>query len=151
MVDDFGIKYEGLDNATHLVDAIKANYKCTVDWEGALYCGVSLKWDYDNQTVDLSMPGYVINALIRFQHPVPYRPEYSPHQWTAPAFGSTQPQMATPIDSTEPLPAAGITLVQQVVGTFLFYARAVDNTMLVALGSFAAQLPRTRQKQSRDY
>ena len=32
----------------------------------------------------------------------------------------------------------GTQLLQQIIGTFLFYGRAVDNTMLVALGTLAA-------------
>ena len=32
----------------------------------------------------------------------------------------------------------GITCLQQIIGTFLFYARAIDNTLLVALGTLAA-------------
>jgi hypothetical protein len=47
--------------------------------------------------------------------------------------------MATDDDDSPLLAADGITRVRQVVGTFLFYARAVDSTMLVALGSIAAQ------------
>ena len=31
------------------------------------------------------------------------------------------------------------TRVQQIVGTLIFYARAIDNTMLVALNSIAAE------------
>jgi hypothetical protein len=149
VVDDFGVKYEGVEDANHLINAIKANYKCTVDWTGALYCGITLKWDYDNQTVDLSMPGYVQSALVRFQHPDPYRPEYAPHQWTAPVFGSSKPQLATPTDTAELLPPKDVTIIQQIVGTFLFYARAVDQTMLVALGSIASQQTKATQNTAK--
>jgi hypothetical protein len=37
------------------------------------------------------------------------------------------------------LNAAKTTHVQEVLGTFLYYARAVDNTMLAAIGSIATQ------------
>jgi hypothetical protein len=43
-----------------------------------------------------------------------------PTQWTPPC-----------------LDAKGIHLLQQIIGTLLFYARATDNTMHVALGTLA--------------
>ena len=47
-------------------------------------------------------------------------------------------QYAEPEDDSRPLDKHGVTLLQQIIGTHLFYARAVDNTILVALGSLAA-------------
>ena len=46
VVDNFGAKYVGKEHADHLINAIKGTYKCTEDWEGSLYCGISLKWDF---------------------------------------------------------------------------------------------------------
>jgi hypothetical protein len=56
-VDDFGIKYVGKGHANHLLDALKESYEVTEEWEGKLYCGIALKWDYKQDTVDLAMPG----------------------------------------------------------------------------------------------
>jgi len=83
------------------------------------------------------MPGYIEAALQRFQHPMPPAPEHSPHGWQRPVYGMAQ-QMAPAPDATTPLPATGITRLQQIIGTLLYYARAVDPTLLVALGSLAA-------------
>jgi hypothetical protein len=58
VVDDFGMKYENKEDADHLIASIKCTYKLTKDWTGNLYCGISLDWDYVNQTVDISMPQY---------------------------------------------------------------------------------------------
>jgi hypothetical protein len=63
VVDNFGVKYVGKDHADHLLNALKQHYEVTEDWEGKLYCGILLKWDYENRTVDLSMLGYIENAL----------------------------------------------------------------------------------------
>ena len=63
VVDNFAIKYTTLANAHHLPDALKTKYTISEDWEYHLYIGIALKWDYRNQTVDLSMPGYVEAAL----------------------------------------------------------------------------------------
>ena len=59
MVDNFGVKYEGEDHANHLIGALEYLYKVTTEWKGELYCGITLKWDYDAHTVNLSIPGYV--------------------------------------------------------------------------------------------
>ena len=48
VVDDFGVKYEGKENADHLINAIKSEgYKLSIDWRGTKYCGITLNWDYD--------------------------------------------------------------------------------------------------------
>ena len=44
VVDDFGVKYVGKENAEHLIKAIKkAGYEVAVDWEGSLYCRITLE------------------------------------------------------------------------------------------------------------
>ena len=138
VVDDFGVAYVGKENAEHLINTLKeANYKITADWDGTTFCGVTLKWDYVNRTVELSMPGYVDKALQRFCHPTPTKPEDSPHEWTQPNYGAKTQFTAAP-DESPPLQKDGITRLQTLIGTFLYYARAIDNTMLVALGSLAS-------------
>jgi hypothetical protein len=47
-------------------------------------------------------------------------------------------QYVPELDDKALLPAADIKRVQQVVGTLLYYARAVDSTMLVALNAISA-------------
>ena len=43
VLDDFGVKYVGKENAQHLINAIEAEgYKLSIDWEGAKYCGITL-------------------------------------------------------------------------------------------------------------
>ena len=42
VVDNFGIKYESRQYATHLINALKDLYEITVDWTGKLYCGLTM-------------------------------------------------------------------------------------------------------------
>jgi hypothetical protein len=84
------------------------------------------------------MPGYIDTAPHKFQHPLPSRPEHSPHAWNQPVFGQTT-QQPFPEDSSNQLPSTNIRRIQQIVGTPLHYARAVDVTFLVALNSLAAE------------
>ena len=68
VVDDFSIKYTSLENSQHLLHALREKYTISEDWEANIYIGITLKWDYSKQTVDLSMPGYVTADLQRFRH-----------------------------------------------------------------------------------
>ena len=47
-------------------------------------------------------------------------------------------QMTTDPDVSPPLSPTEVTTLQQIIGVLLYYARAVDSTMLVALGTLAA-------------
>ena len=136
-VDDFGVKYSEKQHVVDLLELLRLYYTMKVDWTGALYLGVTLKWDYIKRTVDLSMPGYIERALRRFQHPAPVRPQHSPHAWTPPQFGAAT-QLTDAPDTSPPLLPSGITLLQQIIGVLLYYARILDSTMLVTLGTLAS-------------
>ena len=45
-VDNFGVKYFSKYDTHHLIKAVKNYYDVTLDWEGKLYCGINLKWNY---------------------------------------------------------------------------------------------------------
>jgi hypothetical protein len=137
-VDNFGISYIGQEHANHLIHAIENDYEFTKDWSGTLYCGITIKWNYKARTAELSMPGYIPNALHKYQHPAPKRPQHSPHTWNQPQYGATQ-QLADPGDTTDPASDLQQKRIQKVTGTLLFYARAVDPTMLMTLSTIAAQ------------
>jgi len=137
-VDDFGVKYVGREHAEHLIEVLQKHYKLTIDWTGSKYIGLDLAWDYDKREVHLSMPGYVAKALKRFDHPTPTKRQDQPHPHIPPKYGATT-QYATAIDTTPLLDKAGQKFIQQVNGTLLYLARAVDATILPALSSLAAQ------------
>jgi hypothetical protein len=137
VVDDFLVKFIDKINAEHLVTTLKSLYEITTDWNCSQYCGLTLDWDYLNRTVDVSMPGYIERALERFQHKKPTRDQHSPSAWITPTYGAAS-QLSTPSDDTPPLDSDGILHLQAVAGTLLFYARAVDHTMLVAIGDIAS-------------
>ena len=139
VVDDFGVQYVGKEHAQHIIQALEHDYTVSQDWTGGLYCGVALKWDYTNKHVDLSMPGYIKDALHKYQHPMPKRPQYAPHNWTVPAYGQRIQYAPLPDDSPMASPQE-ITRAQGIVGTILYNARAVDPTLLVPLSTLASQL-----------
>jgi hypothetical protein len=139
VVDEFGVQYVGAEHAHHLIAALETDYAVSKDWTGGLYCGTNLNWDYANKHVDLSMPGYIKDSLHKFQHPLPKRPQYAPHDWTVPAYGQ-RIQYAPLPDSSPSATAAEITRAQEIVGTLLYNAPAVDPTLLVPFSAMASQL-----------
>jgi hypothetical protein len=137
VVDDFGVMHVGREHTEHLKAASEENYEISTDWEGTLYCGIKLTWDYTYRTVDLSMPGYIVAVFHRFQHPHPARPQHAPHKMQPINYGA-KVQFATPADTTTPLTDAEKLTLQQAIECLLYYTRAVDPTMLVALSTLAS-------------
>ena len=136
-VDDFGVKYYSADDAQHLMKALQSKYEITSDKSGNNFCGLNISWNYEKGYVDISMKDYVIKALHKLQHKFPTKPQHAPHKWTVPIYGKNR-QFAPDPDLAPILPAAGIKEVQRKVGTFLYYGRAIDNTILPALNEIAA-------------
>ncbi len=137
VVDDLGVKYVGREHIHHLIKVLKSDYEIEVEWEGTQYLGITLNWDYKKHQVHLSMPSYVEQALVRFGHEIPKILQHQPQKHTIPTYGAMV-QYAKPEDSTRLLSKAEKKIVQQVLGTFLYYGRAVDSTMLTALSSIAS-------------
>ena len=138
VVDDFGVKYVGKQNADHLVAAIEKYYPLSDDWKGELYCGISLRWDYEKRTLDIGMPGYIKKALAKYKHEAPRKPQHSPYPVVPRKYGAAA-QDPIPPDESPKLEEGDRRRIQQVVGTILYYARAVDMTVLAALSSIASQ------------
>ena len=49
----------------------------TENWEGKLYCGITLDWNYAKRWIDISMPGYIKKLLQRYHQKTPKRPQHS--------------------------------------------------------------------------
>jgi hypothetical protein len=117
---------------------IKKNYSISSDWNGTAYCGLMLDWDYKDRTVNFSMRGYIKAAIHKYQHPAPERPEHSPHTWNPPICGA-KTQF---VSDTMPSPALSdkyINKLQQLTGTLLYYARAVDPTLIIPINVLASE------------
>jgi hypothetical protein len=141
VVDDFGVKYIGDEHAEHLIRCVQEHYKLTHDLnkeeQGNLYCGVTMDWDYQKREVHLSIPGYVKRALKRFHHELS-KLQNQPYPHVPPKYGA-KIQYAKPEDDSPPHSKEDKKFIKQVTGTFLFYARAVDSTMLTALSALASE------------
>jgi hypothetical protein len=120
---------------------IKKNYNISSDWKGSAYCGLTLEWDHKNRTVDLSMPGYIKAALHKYQHAAPTRPEHAPHTWNPPVYGAKTQYVED--ETTSPgLSDKDVNKLQQLTGMLLYYARAVDPTLIMPINVLASEQSR---------
>lgn len=147
VVDDFCVKFKDRAAAEHLLDALRKRYTVKADWEAKSYLGMALRFFTNSdgvRNVALSMPGYIAKALNRFRpagvHGSPSPSLYEPvHN-----YGSREPQDATH-DASAPLDDAAVLELQQIVGVFLYYARAIDSTMLTSVCELASALSHPTQ------
>jgi hypothetical protein len=144
VVDDFAGKYVGKHHAEHLRNALLRTYELTTDWTATLYSGMTLKWDYNTRICDISMPGYVSNVLSKFQHDSLKNPQHTPSRYVTPVYGA-KTQYATK-DGTPPLNAQQCLTIQKVTGSVLYYARAVDTTVLMPLNDIATEQTKATEK-----
>ena len=80
------------------------------------------------------MKGYIARVLLKYGHPLPKKPQLSPHKNREVIHGAKE-QLAPVNDTTPPLDSQGTKRVQGIVRALLYYARAVDNKLLVGLSA----------------
>lgn len=136
VVDDFGVKYVGTEHAVHLMESLRKNYEVEEDWTGSLYCGVQLDWNYQEGFVDANMIKYTLKNLKKYNHEKPRKPTDCPYLPYPKKYGAAS-QEPTPVDDSPPLGAEDLRFVQQVVGSFLYLARAIDTTLQMALNAIS--------------
>ena len=90
---------------------MKTDYNFTCDLEGALHYSVTLKWNYNAHTVELSIHSYIYDFLHRFKHAIPPRPDHDPYKWMRHNYGSNQ-QLTPPSDLPKPLTPPNINKIK---------------------------------------
>ena len=100
------------------------------------YVGITIHHDREASTIHLSMPGYVDKALVRFDM-TSAKGANSPAVYEPPDYGAKI--QYDELEDDTPVDAATKTRIQQIVGVFLFYARAVDPTLLCAVNKLASK------------
>jgi hypothetical protein len=84
------------------------------------------------------MPAYVAKQLLRYEHPHPTKPQHCPYNPNLIKYGKDN-QANDPIGTSPKLNNANKKCIQQIFGSFLYYACAVDPTILMALSAIASQ------------
>ena len=109
--------------------------------------GFTLDWQYSKGYVDISMPTFLSNTFSRLNYKTDKYPQYSPHEfhqtrWT----NAGERQFATQEDTSPYLSPKDTKYIQSAVGALLYYARAIDPTMLPALNQIGTQQATPTQK-----
>jgi hypothetical protein len=84
------------------------------------------------------MPGYISSLHLKCKHPRPAKPRLPPYKCLPIAYGSKLHITPDP-DALELLDANCKRHVQEIVGSLLYYAWAVDNKLLVAISAIAVR------------
>ena len=95
------------------------------------------------------MPEYMKHDLQKFQQLLPSRPEHSPYAHNAPIYGRSI-QYSDPEDSSDLLPPSNCNLIQQIVGSFLYYGIALDNNLLYGLNDISLEQSKATENTSKN-
>eukprot|EP00804_Cyclotella_cryptica_P006782 CCRYP_019520-RA/>CCRYP_019520-RA protein AED:0.42 eAED:0.42 QI:0/0/0/1/0/0/4/0/407 len=138
-VDDFGVKYVGIKHAHHLLQTLNNTTKRhktgrVRDTSGSQSHGTIPSNKYNSPCQDTAKnPATVFTTLFPLNHSINPIPIHT-HR----TYGAKQ-QFVDTADDSALLSNTDKTFIQEVIGVFLYYTRAVDCTMLPALGSLATQ------------
>ena len=102
-----------------------------------MFCGIHLDWGYKKGYVKTSMPGYINKARHKYQHPMSKRPVKAPEKFKPIQYGAKV--QTAGVDTSPQLAKDRIRHIQDVVGTLLYYARAVNPTLLATLRKIASR------------
>ena len=75
---------------------------------------------------------YIANLRVKYNYPFPSKPQHFPYKHASIIYGA-KVQYVAGLVSSPALDKDSITHVQAIVGALLYYARAMDNKLLVAL------------------
>ena len=145
VVDDFAVKYVNRADADHLIDMIRKYYPMTVDENATKYIGLTIQWDYTKRKAHIHMPGYLDKAFVRFNHEKSMKIQNSSYPHVPSNYGAKIQYVEDEIDSPI-LSKEDTKYIQAVTGTLLYYAQAVDPTILPALSTIATKQAKPTQK-----
>ena len=133
IVDDFGVKYTGIENFNELVRILNMRWPVKTDITGKKFLGMRIDWHYDAVLPHfyLDMPTTIPDALARFYPNGTCKGASTPSTYVPP-FKRGPPDLGATVDNSKPVSLEVKKFIQQVVGVFLFYARMIDITMLPA-------------------
>jgi hypothetical protein len=84
------------------------------------------------------MPGYIKKLLLKYKHNMPNQPQYFPYSLSPKQYGA-KAQAPLPINISPKLSPEEIKEIQRIVSSTLYYNRAVEITVLMALSSIAIE------------
>jgi hypothetical protein len=130
------VKYVGKEHVDHLIQCLKSDYELTEDWTGDLYCRIQLVWDYNTQTLDISILGYIKKVLQKYKHPIHSKLQHCPYSLSPKQYGA-KAQEPLLVNISPLLPPDKIKEIKRVIGSILYYACTINITVLMALSYIA--------------
>jgi len=127
-----------LEHFNYLLGVLKNFHGVQYNMAGAKFAGIDIEWDYAACLCCISMPGYISTLLLKFNHPHAANLQLSPYKCLPITYGSKSHITPDP-DTLELLDASCKCHVQEFIGSLLYYARAVDEKLLVALSAISAR------------
>eukprot|EP00957_Ditylum_brightwellii_P055343 4194482-Ditylum_brightwellii.AAC.1 len=82
------------------------------------------------------MPGFVTKSLKKFKRATPVKPQYALHKWNQPKYRQNVQYAPSP-DTSDVLGKKDTSKIQAIVGTFLYYGRAIDGTILPTINEIS--------------
>jgi hypothetical protein len=138
IVDNSSVEYMGLEHFNYLLSILKKFHGVQYNMASNKFAGMDIEWNYTACHCCISMPGYISTLLLKFKHPHPAKPWLSPYKCLPIAY-SAKSHITPDPDSSELLVASRKCRMQEIVGSLLYYAREIDNKLLVALSAIAAR------------
>jgi hypothetical protein len=140
VVDDFAVLWTNRLAMDHLVHTLTQLYQVKINWAGSKYLGMNIAIDRKQRHVTLTMPTY-IERLLRKVKPDGIKGSNTPAIYNPPNYANPGAQRAT-VDESAAASEDEKKLLQSVVGTLLYYSRAVDPSIspaVHALGSIQSK------------
>ena len=95
------------------------------------------------------MPKYVFKSLAKFNHKLLKKTQHAPYKWQVPLYGK-RVQVVHPTLPAPALSKKETKIVQSKVGTFIYYGRAVEPTLLVVLNEIYSDQAKPTQSTVKD-
>jgi hypothetical protein len=127
----------GLEHFTYLLD-ILAKFHIQYNMAGNKFAGMDIEWNYASCHCCISMPVYISLLLLKYKHPQPAKSQLSPYKCLPIAYGAKL-HITPDLDASKLLDGNRKRCVQEIVGSLLYYAQAVNTKLLVALSAIAAR------------
>jgi hypothetical protein len=131
VVDDFAVVWTDRECMDHFIHTLTELYQVKVNWLGSKYLGMDITINRDKHHVTLSMPGYV-DKLLRKVRPEGIKSANTPAHYTPPNYSNPGAHTAT-VDVSPLASDTDKKTLQSVIGTLLYYSRAVDPSICTAL------------------
>jgi hypothetical protein len=131
VVDDFAVLWTNRAHMDHFIETLTRLYQVKVNWAGTRYLGMDIAINRLQRHVTLTMPKYIDRLMCKVR-PDGIKGSNTPAVYSPPNYANPGAQKAT-VDNSQLASEDDKKLLQSVVGTLLYYSRAVDPSICTAV------------------